>query len=278
MTNTFQFGASSIGGAFRIEMERKSTLYSIFAILFFLVFPGQIIATPSDTILSSQEIRYDQRTDLQPVHFDRQQLANYKNDKDFDYSRKIDAINWWQRFKDWLYHILTSFLESIFGSFTPGSWLYTVIGIVKYFLIAGVLFFIIWLFVRLNPGKALLKTKAPPEVLLSEEEKIIHEEDIPALIHQALQQRDYRLALRYSYLLMLKTLQDKELIEYQHEKTNQEYQKEIESPEIGRQFNRATHLYDFVWYGDFPMNQGQYAQAKTVFDKLDDLLKNTTDE
>lgn len=248
-------------------------------LLTWMFFPCGVISAQSDSsFINIKKIQYDQRTDLQPVHFDQKQLQDYKKDQDFNYRERPNPENWWKRFTAWLANIWNSFWRSVFGSIQAGGWLKTLLEIGKYLLVAGVIFLIAWLFIRLNPGNALLKPKNPPEVLLSEDEKIIRENDIPTLIEKALRERDYRLAVRYYYLLILKKLKDKNLIEYQFEKTNQEYESEIQDRKLSEQFRRVTRLYDFIWYGDFPMNQNQFVLAKSQFERIQEKLKNTPDE
>lgn len=247
---------------------------TLFVFLISLFFFCGSVSAQNDSVQNPQEVHYDERSGLQPVQFDKDQLNGYKNDGDFDYTRKIDAINWWERFTDWVSYIWNSFWHWLLGDFTAGSWLGILLNVLKYVVIAGIIALIVWLFIKLNPGKAFLKTKTPPEVLLSDEEKIIHEEDIPTLIEGALNQQNYRLAVRYYYLLILKKLKDKNLIDYQFQKTNQEYRFEIADADISKQFGNITRLYDFIWYGDFPVNKSDYAIAEGEFETMQSQLKN----
>ena len=57
-----------------------------------------------------------------------------------------------------------------------------------------------------------------------------------ALISEAESNNNYRLAIRYYYLWLLKGLSEKEIIDYDPEKTNSDYQYEIKTPEISEQF------------------------------------------
>src|SRR5699024_2850519 len=126
----------------------------------------------------------------------------------FDYAEKENPDNWWQSFKSWLSSLWQSFWEGLVGNLEPGSWFFNAMEFLKYILIIGLIGFAIWLFNRLNPGRALMKPTDSPEVLLSDEEKIIRSEDIPSLIEKAQANQNYRLAVRYSYLLVLKILKE----------------------------------------------------------------------
>lgn len=243
-------------------------------LLFFLILCCGTMSAQVDSVQEPKQIHYDDRADLQPVSFDKDQLNNYKNDSDFDYAQKINTKNWWERFVDWISYIWNSFWEWLFGDIQGGSVLAFIVEALKYIIIAAILALIVWLFIRLNPGNAFLKTKTPPEVLLSDEERIIHEKDIPALIEEALQEQNFRLAVRYHYLLILKRLKDEDLIDYRFEKTNEEYHAEISDAAIGKQFGAITRLYDFIWYGDFPVDKAQYDVVESEFKQMQSQLKN----
>src|SRR5699024_1038212 len=93
----------------------------------------------------------------------------------------------------------------------------------------------------------------------------IQNEDISELIQHAVQEKDYRLAIRYYYLLILKQLRENKLIDYRAEKTNGEYFNEIRQKPIRGQFERITRLYEFIWYGYFSIDQKQFMQFSGEF-------------
>lgn len=230
------------------------------------------LAAQTDTLIQSAEVHFDDKSGLEPVQLNKEQLEQYKNDKAFDYSQENDKQNWWQAFKRWIHYRWTSFWEGIFGNIHPGSWLSVVVEVLKYVILAGIIVFFIGLFIRLNPGKALVTPTEKPAVFLSEEERIIREKDIPQLIDKAMAEQDYRKAVRYYYLWILKNLKEKKLIAYQHDKTNQEYRKEIGDPVLAVRFKKITRLYDFIWYGNFSINKEQYQQIHNEFKRMENQL------
>lgn len=226
---------------------------------------------PTDTVTAPAEIRLDTQQ-IEPVQMDREKVNAFKKNKNFDYTEYEQKENWWTAFKNWLGLQWSKLLRKIFGSLDSGTM--ALLGfILKYVLIFGILFFIVWLYVKLDPGTAFFKAKTPPEVLLSEDEKIIRQQDIPQLINQALKDGNYRLAVRYHFLLILKQLKDQDLIDYQFQKTNREYSHEIEDPDIARQFTHLARLYDFTWYGDFQVNARQYDAAEKDFTGITQMIK-----
>lgn len=225
-----------------------------------------------------QEISYDRQKNLQPVKFNEEKLEEYKNEDEFGYLNQNTELNWWQKFKNWLANIWRSFMHWLVGDYKPGSFIANLVQIAPYLIIGLILGLIIWLFIRLNPAMRFTKKGSQPEVFLSEEERIIAEQDIPSLIKEALQEKNYRLAIRYYYLLILKELKERKIIDYQYQKTNQEYLTEIETSSLRSDFNQITRLYDFIWYGSFPVNEHDYSVAAKVFRHMEEQLKQKSYE
>ena len=90
--------------------------------------------------------------------------------------------------------------------------------------------------------------------LIHEEDKDIHETDFDKLLEKAIVENNFRLATRYYYLALLKKLSEIKTITYDKDKTNTEYLFEIENKKIRDQFSEVLYLYNYVWYGEFPID------------------------
>lgn len=88
------------------------------------------------------------------------------------------------------------------------------------------------------------------------------------LISRAETNTDYRLAIRYQYLQVLKALSLKNLISIEDDKTNAEYLNEIQNVNLNIQLSKILYIYDYTWYGEFEINKTQYDIAKTKFQSL----------
>ncbi|MEY4927116.1 MAG: hypothetical protein RI894_1552, partial [Bacteroidota bacterium] len=73
-------------------------------------------------------------------------------------------------------------------------------------------------------GNATVNTEI---ISLEDVENDLHESDLERFLRQALENGDYRLALRIYYLMILKALSLKELIAWKKDKTNNEYCREL---------------------------------------------------
>lgn len=239
-----------------------------------LVFMGTCFAQ-EDSIPAVKKINFDRQT-LAPVEFEDETISKYQQDEAFDYVEHPVSENWWTLFKDWVSKQWNQFLDWLLGSYRTKGIIAFFIQILPYLVLAGILGFIIWLFIKLNPGASVLAEKKQPGVLLSDDEKIIRKKDISALISKAKQEKNYRLAVRYYYLLILKKLRDENLIDYQFQKTNEEYLSEITAPSLKKQFQSITHIYDFIWYGDFPIDETGFEEAEKNFKQMQTALNTSS--
>ncbi len=95
----------------------------------------------------------------------------------------------------------------------------------------------------------------------------IIEDDIVAFkpktaFEQALEAGDYRMAIRYRFLHVLKNINEKELIKWAFEKTNRDYLREFKGHPLFNEFRQLVNTYEMVWYGNTQID-------KISFDYLD---------
>ena len=93
----------------------------------------------------------------------------------------------------------------------------------------------------------------------------IHEINFPESIVNFERQQDYRSAVRYQFLLVLKKLADQKIIIWNPEKTNKDYLLELKKPQLKNNFKGLIHIFDYVWYGEFEINEEKYQQLKKKF-------------
>jgi hypothetical protein len=61
-------------------------------------------------------------------------------------------------------------------------------------------------------------------------------------------------------------MSEKELIEWDVEKTNSDYLYELKSPQLKANFEYLSYLYNYIWYGEFDLNTQEFEKAKKAFD------------
>jgi len=198
--------------------------------------------------------------------------TKYKgNDFVYHESLKEERLNAWQRFKLWL----AEKLQELFSFNTPQGSINAVGVILK---ILGILFLIFALYKIVSAymnddGNWIFGRKSDKVIINATElENNIYKTDFHSLVEEALLKNDYRLAIRYYYLLSLKILAKKEVIEWDSEKTNYDYYQEIEDKQLKKQFQYISYIYDYCWYGEFNVEKTEFNASEKAFKKLFDLI------
>lgn len=157
--------------------------------------------------------------------------------------------------------------DSITIDFGPFGWLF-------YLVLAAAVIYLVYILFN-EGGSGLFASNRNKKLNDFEDitaENIEHA-DIHTLIKNAENDENYRLAVRYYYLLILKTLSLKNLIKFEDDKTNTEYLEEVSAKPFSDKFAYAQYLYNYIWYGKFPVNIAQYTKAKSNFTTLLNLVK-----
>lgn len=105
------------------------------------------------------------------------------------------------------------------------------------------------------------------------EDDDIDEIDLEGLLQTAINNKQYRLAIRYYYLSILKGLSDNNQIEYHKDKTNSEYQLEIKNKTTRVQFSYLSYVYSYVWYGEFAIDETNFKQVEKKYQSFKTNLK-----
>jgi len=211
--------------------------------------------------------------DVDPIekrHFE--DLKDKYSGNDFIYERTINNSGWWTRFKQWL----SDFIKNIFdiNSDAKASDV-TDIAIKVFYVVIFILvvFFIVKAIIN-KEGKWVFGKSSDKSIIpVTDIESNIYEADFKSLIASAERDKNYRLAVRYYYLLLLKNLSQAGIIEYDVEKTNSDYHYEINSEALKKEFSYTSYLYNYIWYGEFDIDNNQFQKAKTAFNQFLDSVK-----
>lgn len=193
----------------------------------------------------------------------------YKSEE-FIYSMSKPRESAWDKIK----RKLSEFLSDMFNSNDVSKFnQYT-----EWFLQAiavGILGLVLYWFFKFLMGKEggfffskKNKTLNPEEQTIKEN---IHQINFEQLIATYETEHNYRYAVRYQFLHLLKIFTDKHLIEWDPDKTNVDYMREIEGSLAQRPFQRLSKIFEYVWYGEFEMLEGDYEMVKASFNELKQL-------
>jgi len=217
-------------------------------------------------------VQYDKSV-VELKKFDTNKLENYKNDSDFDYTIYESKPTIFTRIWNWFKRILIKFFTWLFGVNKATGIVAWILQAIPYIILLIVLLLILKFFLKVNTNSILSGKIDKATVILTEDEEIIKNKDISQLIKKAIEQKNYRLAVRYYYLLTLQKLQENGLIAWEPHKTNEDYINEMQSKKMISKFKDVTHLYDFVWYGNFEINELEFAKAASNFEDLTKRIK-----
>ena len=226
---------------------------------------SEYIFTPPIDSLQTEE-RYEDSWEITPKHFDPKFKERYQS-KEYQYETIIDSKNqtawdrFWKAIKDFFSRLFD--FRDVDNTLTGFEIFMKIIA----FIIIG---FVIYLIVRLiiNKEGQWVFSKNKKKIMVSEMvEENIHTIDFKEIIQQSKANKEYRLTIRYYYLWLLKSLSDKEIIEWDIEKTNSDYLYEIQSPTLKENFKYLSYIYDYSWYGEFEINETDFSKAEKAFEK-----------
>jgi hypothetical protein len=236
----------------------------LYIILFFFGISSSVNATTYKGFVleTLQDSIYIDTEPIEKRNFE--DLKDKYSGNDFIYERTANNSGWWSRFKQWL----SDFFRNLFDINTDAKAADITDTLLKIFYIVIfilVVFFIVKAIIN-KEGKWVFGKSSDKNIIpVTDIESNIYEADFKSLISSAEKENNYRLAIRYYYLWLLKSLSQAEIIEYDVEKTNSDYHYEITSDTLKEEFSYTSYLYNYIWYGEFDIDQNQFSKAKTAF-------------
>jgi len=218
------------------------------------------------------------KTDSGRIHiknFNADIIKKFRADPAFQYIEVKSGITWWDRFWAWVWLLWTSFRDwvaelfrKMFGSVALGQ---SAASVMKYVILgvaAVALVYVIFKLLGISLLNIFSKKKNTVDVPYTESLENIHEINFDEAIESALAIKNYRLAVRLLYLRSLKQLSDNKLINWKTNKTNTAYLNEITDAEQRRQFSIVTRQFEYVWYGDFPVDSQSFQSINAIFQEF----------
>lgn len=183
-------------------------------------------------------------------------LRDLQTDHDYQYGNDAPPPeNPIARFFQWLFRKFGEFLRS--DSY-QNIW--------QYVILAAVAGLVIYLLTKAEVLGFLFPKKAQSGGLDYENmAENIHEIDFDAAVEEAVTKRNFRLAVRLLYLQTLKRLTDAGRINYKPDKTNRQYVYELANSPLQADFETLTRQFEFIWYGDFPVDESRFGQLHQQF-------------
>ncbi|SDL26698.1 protein of unknown function [Catalinimonas alkaloidigena] len=217
---------------------------------------GKVGAQPTDVPPATPEIR----------HFDPAKRDVFLHDRDFRYDRQAPpTAGWWERFLHWLYRQIAKVFQ-----YEGSGFLFRLL---VYVGAAALLVYVVLRVIGTDVSGLFYRNRASGQVKFEVMEENIHAVDFEKEVADALAAQDFRRAVRMRYLHALKLLTDRGLIRWQPGKTNQEYDSELAHAAVRQPFHDLRTVYEYAWYGDFPVGASGFERAGRLFQQLQQQLR-----
>lgn len=165
--------------------------------------------------------------------------------------------------------------EEIFQGFNIPSW---ILSTLKWLFYAVLLGGVLMLILKGNLNFSFKPKNNKVDEIISETTAIESAEQLKNIgyedqIERAEEQGNYRLATRLYYLWTLKKLIDDDLIQFHIKKTNKDYCQELVGKTVyGKtvydDFSQCTQYYNYVWFGEFNIDNLMYEKIQSEFKTL----------
>lgn len=190
--------------------------------------------------------------------FDTSALRAYAEDPDYQYTQHAPETSWLQS----LWERLLSFLERA-TSGPDNLWrrvLYYGVAI------AGVLLLIYFLARARYNSLLARRDRALNDIRILDTD--VAGDRIPGLIDSALVEGNYRLAYRWMYIGLLKSLGEEGLLQLHRNKTNRDYIAELRESRMKNAVVELARVFDYTWYGEYPMTPEQFQYYRSQIGQI----------
>jgi hypothetical protein len=96
----------------------------------------------------------------------------------------------------------------------------------------------------------------------------ISKTELQLRLEEALKTENYKECVRIYLLFSLKILIERKLIFWKKEKTNLHYIIELSGKPMATDFERLVSLYEYLWYGDYPLTATHYSKIEPELNRI----------
>ncbi len=194
-------------------------------------------------------------------NFSAQKIQGYKEDTDFQYQTVNEPSQTaWGRFWEWVWSRIDEIMNK------PGAG--KILKAIFILLASALLVFFVLKLSGMNKAGFWSKKNAGASFSYTVNEEDIHAINFAEALQQAISQGNYRVAIRLMYLQSLKHLADRQLINWQIDKTNTAYLDELKDEGLRQHFYRLTLQFENNWYGNIPVREQEFAGVREAFESF----------
>jgi hypothetical protein len=197
--------------------------------------------------------------------FDNKALQDFKRNKDFQYDRLVEPPkSIWERFWDWVWWQITQIMRTKKGRTTVWSALIL-------FGVVAIVFFVVKVMGMSKGG--LFARSSGSDLPYTSTNEDIYRIPFDEAINNAIDNRNFRLAIRLLYLQSLKNLSDKGYIDWQINKTNNDYISEVLGKPWQSLFKKLTYNFEYSWYGEMNVPEDDFKNLQLQFQQFNSQLQ-----
>jgi len=227
---------------------------------FFKILPLLLLVFSSSGVNAFQ-VQQTDSSDIEVRTVQESELERYQEDPDFNYEKDYESSEpWIFLLLGWVLSLMSEIFGNQYGDF-----------VLKLILI---IFFVIALALLLNAlftgnlTSSFTSKNASKKLSIELDKQHIHSVDLGKDLDKAIQKKNFRLAAKFLYLMVLRSLDDSEIIDWKADKTNHEYLTEISNSSIRNLFSKLTLYYDYTEYGDFEIDADRFLKMRSVYSDL----------
>ncbi len=230
-------------------------ILKILQLLVFIVLVGQYGNGMPFAEASDSTFVNNQQGIITIRHIDKEIINDYRNKKEYDY-REMEAES--PGFLQRIFSMIKDFFYKIF-KIKINLWSY------RFPLLALLIVSVVLILLKSNM-KYLFKSNSK----INDSVMINYDVNPSGIdwskqIKNAEKNNEYRIAIRFYFLWLLKQLNKNGFIVWKLEKTNFDYAREINNDDIKYNFLKLNKLYEAVWYGNFPVIKDDYDKIGNDF-------------
>jgi len=192
-------------------------------------------------------------------------LKDYRGRKEFDYQSAIpQGTSLWGQFWRWFWSKWSQLMsrEGFRVGFKAFLWTASI----------GILLYAVLRILGMEKVRFWMGSKSGGQGIRGEMVEDIHAIDYAASIGEAENEGRYRDAIRFHFLRSLKLMSDREVIRWNRNKTNIDYTRELSAHRLAGPFEQIRRIYEYAWYGEFPVSREDYLALHPYFSGFDKMV------
>jgi hypothetical protein len=199
------------------------------------------------------------RSKVEYRHPSAVKMEAYRQESRYIYDRLQKPDSWWDQVKRWIWSKFTD------SGFNPKILVYLFMGIA-----VCVFLFVVLMLLGIRPSGLFIFKRNERLTHLNFKQGVedIYGEDLDQMLNSCIRHGAYREAIRLLYLLSIRQLDQLSWIEWKPWKTNRDYYYELKGARHKEEFKRLVLNYEYIWYGQFHIDQSKFEMIKDEFDSF----------